>query len=107
MLRPTDRIVIAGGSGFLGQELAAELLPHCGEVVVLTRGGDRVDGKLRYAHWDARTADGDWVRHLDAAAALVNLVGRTVNCRKTEANKREILESRVDSVKALAAAFKR
>ncbi len=105
MLSSTDRIVIAGGSGFLGRSLAAELLPQCGSIVILTRGADRVDGRVRYAHWDAKTP-GPWAAHLDSAAAVVNLVGRTVDCRKTPVNKKVILESRVDSVHALSAAMK-
>jgi uncharacterized protein (TIGR01777 family) len=99
------RVVIAGGSGFLGQELIDELKPDFPEIVVLTRGPDRTDGNVRYVHWDAKTL-GDWAKHLDGADALVNLVGRTVNCRKTEHNKKVILESRVDSVTVLAAAVK-
>ncbi len=99
------KIVIAGGSGFLGQSLVTELLPGCESMVVLTRGGDRVDGRVRYVNWDAKTP-GPWATHLDGAAAVVNLVGRTVDCRKTPANKKNILESRVDSVLALSAAMK-
>jgi hypothetical protein len=58
---------------------------------------------VRSVNWDARTV-GPWAREVDGAAAVVNLVGRTVDCRKTAANKKVILESRVDSVRALAEA---
>jgi uncharacterized protein len=106
------RVVIAGGSGFLGTSLARHLRPRCREIVVLTRGpdeppctGGRGNGVgIRRVHWDAATP-GPWVRWLDGAAAVVNLVGRTVDCRKTPRNKREILDSRVNSVRALAAAY--
>jgi uncharacterized protein len=98
-----NRLVIAGGSGFLGQELIKPLLPDCQEIIVLTRGHDRTDGRVRYVHWDAKTLGG-WAKHIDGADAIVNLVGRTVDCRKTDFNKRVILESRVNSVYALAAA---
>lgn len=100
-----NRIIIAGGSGFLGQSLIEDLLTHFGEIVVLTRGDERTDGRVRYVHWDAKTP-GAWAKHLDGAAAVVNLVGRTVDCRKTPANRKVIIESRVDSVNALAAAFR-
>ncbi|HYE21547.1 MAG TPA: TIGR01777 family oxidoreductase [Tepidisphaeraceae bacterium] len=102
------RVVIAGGSGFLGAGLIPDLLAAGYDAVVLTRGGaaSSQDGRVRYVTWDARTA-GDWASELDGAAAIVNLVGRTVDCRKTPANKRVILESRVDSVRALAAAWAR
>src|SRR6185295_16590453 len=89
--------------GFLGQSLMDELSPSCDEIVVLTRGAARIDGSVRYVHWDAKTV-GAWATHLDGADALVNVVGRSVDCRKTEANKQEILESRVNSVNALAEA---
>lgn len=99
------RVVIAGGSGFLGQELIGELKPDFPEIVVLTRGPDRTDGNVRYIHWDAKTLS-DWAKYIDGADAIVNLVGRTVNCRKTAYNKKVILDSRVDSVKVLADAAK-
>src|SRR5437868_5005991 len=102
------RVVLAGGSGFLGTGLGPELVARGYEVVVLTRGAAggterRLPNGVCGVNWDARTA-GPWARELDGAAAIVNLVGRSVDCRKTEANRRVILESRVDSVRALAAA---
>lgn len=98
------RVVIAGGAGFLGQSLIPELLTLTDEIVVLTRGPQRVDGRVRYVQWDAKTV-GPWARELDGASGLVNLVGRSVDCRKTPENKRAILESRVESVRVLARAF--
>jgi len=105
MNAPLGKIVIAGGSGFLGQSLIDDMLPRASEIIVLTRGTDRVDGRVRYVHWDAKTP-GAWSQQMDGATAVINLVGRTVDCRKTPANKKVILESRVDSVNALAAAWK-
>src|SRR3954453_12906749 len=99
------RIVIAGGSGFLGQSLIDELGPVCPEIFVLTRRFASQDRNVRYVHWDAKTL-GDWASWLDGADAVINLVGRTVDCRKTPANKKVILEPRVDSVHALASACK-
>jgi hypothetical protein len=99
------RVVIAGGTGFLGQSLIEHLQQDCDEIVVLTRGVATQDRNVRYLQWDAKTA-GDWAASLDGAGAVINLVGRTVDCRKTPANKRVILESRVDSVHALAVAAK-
>jgi uncharacterized protein (TIGR01777 family) len=83
--------------------LIPRLLDRFDDVVVLTRGPSRVDGRVRSVNWDARTI-GTWAREVDGAGAIVNLVGRTVDCRKTPANKKVILESRVDSVRALAEA---
>lgn len=103
---PTGRVIIAGGSGFLGQSLAAALPASVSDIVILTRGRPRRDGRIRYVTWDAKTI-GPWATELDGATAIVNVVGRTVDCRKTPANKKVILESRVDSVRVLAAAVRR
>lgn len=94
------RVIIPGGTGFLGQSLA-RVLHHAGyEVVVLTRGTAQTTPVARHVQWDAKTP-GDWVQELNGAAAIVNYVGKSVDCRKTEENKRIILESRVDSVRAI------
>ena len=99
------RVVVAGGSGFLGAGLVPELVAAGYDVVVLTRGNCRDGpGGVRHVSWDGRTV-GPWAEAIDGAEAVVNLVGRTVDCRKTGANRREIMASRVDSVRALAAAF--
>ena len=103
MNRP--KVVLAGGSGFLGTSLGHELTRRGYDVVVLTRQAT-LDGPFRSVQWDARTP-GPWITELEGAAAVVNLVGRSVDCRKNEKNRREILESRVDSVHALAEAFRR
>ena len=100
----TNRVILAGGSGFLGRSLIPHLRRAGYAPVILTRGPSDTTGPVPHVHWDGRTAAGDWPQHLDGAAAIVNVVGRTVDCRKTAANRREILESRVDSVNALAAA---
>src|SRR4051812_38632564 len=100
---PGRRVVVAGGSGFLGRSLIPRLLDRFEDVVVLTRGPSRVDGRVRHVNWDGRTI-GPWAGEVDGAGAIVNLVGRTVDCRKTPANQAAILESRVDSVRVLAEA---
>ena len=96
------RVVLAGGSGFLGQCLARELLAAGAEVDVLTRApAANILG--RAVAWDGSTV-GDWTRVLEGAAAVVNFTGKSVNCRYTPSNRREILESRLRSVEALARA---
>jgi uncharacterized protein (TIGR01777 family) len=102
------RVVLAGGSGFLGRALAEALLKMGREVVVLTRrprarGGT---GALREVAWDGRTL-GLWARELEGAEAVVNLTGKSVNCRYTARNRREIVESRVRSVEVIARAIRR
>jgi uncharacterized protein (TIGR01777 family) len=98
------RVVLAGGSGFLGRSLARKLVKKNYEVVVLTRSPrERTDGVLE-AVWDGKTL-GEWIQFLNGAEAVVNLTGRSVNCRHTPENRREIVESRVNSVNDLAAAI--
>lgn len=98
------RVVLAGGSGFLGQCFAKELLAAGGEVDVLTRSpGLNILG--RAVAWDGSSV-GAWARVLEGAASVVNFTGKSVNCRYTPSNRRLILESRLRSVEALCAAFK-
>jgi len=97
------RVVIAGGSGFLGRSLAAPLSGLGAEVVVLSRRADQRIEHARVAPWDGRTL-GDWATELDGAAALVNLAGRSVDCVKTPDHRDEILRSRVESTRALGEA---
>jgi uncharacterized protein (TIGR01777 family) len=98
------RVVLAGGNGFLGRSLARKLLKRNYEVVVLTRSPqERKDGMLEIT-WNGKSLD-DWVQFVDGAYAVVNLAGRSVNCRHTPENLREINESRVNSVNTVAAAI--
>jgi uncharacterized protein (TIGR01777 family) len=95
-------IVIAGGSGFIGNVLAKEFVAAGRPVAILTRKPrERSDGVCEI-RWDAENL-GDWVKSLEGAAAVINLTGRSINCRHTPENLREIIASRVSSVKAIAA----
>jgi len=96
------RIVIAGGSGFIGTALAKELSRRNYEVIVLTRSPKlRADG-VKEMEWDGEHI-GEWIKFLDGAEAVVNLTGRSVNCRHTPENLREIIDSRVNSINAVGA----
>lgn len=98
------RLVIAGGSGFLGQSFAREFIAAGGEVDVLTRSPE-ADIIGRAVTWDGSTV-GEWAGVLEGADALVNFTGKSVNCRYTAANRRAILESRLRPVEALGLALK-
>lgn len=99
-----QRIVLAGGSGFLGHALSKELLARNYEVIVLTRKPKmRADG-VKEVEWDGQHI-GEWIQHVDGAEAVVNLTGRSVNCRHTPENLREIIDSRVNSVNAIGSAI--
>ena len=99
------RIVLVGGSGFLGQLLAAYLQPRGWEPIVLTRQPSPHSAFQELA-WDARSL-GDWASSLDGAEAVINLAGRSVNCRYTAQNRRLILDSRVDSTRVIGEAIAR
>jgi hypothetical protein len=100
----TRKVVLAGGSGFLGRSLARVLEARGYEVVILTRSP--APGSTQEAAWDGRNPGG-WCAHLEGAVAVVNLAGRSVDCRYTPENRREILSSRLDSVRVLGEAIRR
>src|SRR5256714_10400558 len=68
------RVVLAGGSGFLGRALAEEFLRAGYETVVLTRKAAKSSARVRHVMWDGRSV-GEWARELEGAAAGVNLAG--------------------------------
>lgn len=98
-------VVIAGGSGFLGRNLARALQASGHHVVILTRSPKGPRSGFRELGWDARTVD-DWKACLRGAAAVVNLVGRSVDCVKNASNCAEILRSRVDATRAIGLALR-
>src|SRR5947209_19585714 len=101
-----NRIIIAGGSGFIGRLLTDRLVSGNNDVIVLTRSPGPVAQSIRQVGWDGRML-GDWARELEGARALINLAGRSVNCRYNDRNRQEILESRVDSTRVLGEAVAR
>lgn len=101
----SHKIVLAGGSGFLGAVLSDYFVDLGSEVIVFTRSPKNAarEGR-REVPWDAKTM-GDWATELDGADAVINLTGRTVNCRYNARNRREILASRVDSTRVIGEAI--
>jgi uncharacterized protein len=104
MSREQKKVVIAGGSGFLGVSLARHLADQGVEVVILSRNEPKVAGPWIHRRWDARTV-GDWKDELDGADGLINLTGRSVDCIKTPDHQDEILRSRVESTRVLGKAM--
>ncbi len=103
-LKRNVRIVIAGGSGQLGSLLARHSV-ECGhDVVVLSRRCYEAPWKT--VPWDGRSL-GSWADEFEGADAIVNLAGRSVNCRYTIANRRDILNSRVESTRVIGEAIGR
>ncbi len=99
------KIVIPGGSGQVGALLARAFHAEGHEVVVLGRTPQQ-NVPWRVVAWDAKTL-GDWAQEVDGADAVINLAGRSVNCRYTPANRRAIIDSRVNSTRAVGEAIAR
>ncbi len=104
------KIVIAGGSGFLGRALSERLVADGHQVLVLTRGagpGRPWEGLRSTAAWTPNGAAGDWATAIDGADAVVNLAGTSIgDARWTKARKADILSSRVDATRSLVAAIR-
>jgi len=88
------RIVIPGGSGQVGQVLARYFQRRGDHVVILTRGPHTAEWET--VHWDGQMP-GIWTEYLEGADVIINLTGRSVNCRYTPANRVDIYNSRIVS----------
>src|SRR6476620_3062935 len=98
------KIVIPGGSGQVGTVLARAFQKDGHDVVVLSR--TKIDLPWKAVEWDGRTL-GDWASELDGADVVINLAGRSVNCRYNETNRRQMMDSRLDSTRAAGEAISR
>ncbi len=99
-------IIIAGGTGHLGSSLATRLVEEGNKVTVLTRTQNERLKNINYVLWDARTT-GSWVEYIDSADVVINLCGKSVDCRYTEANKLELIRSRVATTVLIGEAISR
>ncbi len=94
------KIIIAGGTGFLGENLEQFFLKKNNEVKILTRNPKRENEIF----WDSKTL-GNWKNELETADILINLAGKSVDCRYNEKNKKEIYDSRINSTRILQQAI--
>jgi len=99
------RIVVAGGSGFLGLAMATQFAGAGADVTIVSRSRLKANGRWKNLVWNGRTL-GDWTESIEGADAVVNLAGRTVNCIKTPDHCDEILRSRVESTRILGQAMR-
>ena len=95
------KIIIPGGSGQVGTILARDFHKAGHEVVVLSRKPS--EARWKVVEWDAQKI-GDWSAVIEGADAVINLAGRSVNCRYNAENRRQIKESRVRSTRIIGEA---
>jgi uncharacterized protein len=100
------KVIVAGGSGLVGRRFVEVLTAAGHEPVVLSRNPGRRHTGARQQRWDGRTGAGAWADELAGAGAVVNLAGESVGTRPwTRRRRRAILESRVDTTRALVEAI--
>ncbi len=90
------KIIIAGGSGFMGKSLENHFKKLGDEVLILSRKPTTTNTLV----WDGKTI-GKWAEYLENSDVLINLSGKSVDCRYNEKNKSLILNSRVESTRVL------
>ena len=101
-MKNLKKIILAGGSGQIGTALIEFYKNKTEEIIVLTRGKSLKKENIHYLHWNGfSTTDSNSL--LEGAEMLINLVGKNVNCRYNDKNKKEIFDSRTNSIQALHA----
>lgn len=113
------KVVITGGTGYLAQMLAKRW-GHENNVILLTSGREGINNNfnnslevakdssnLKYCKWDMKAINTQWASELENADLLLNLAGKTVNCRYTEKNKKEVLWSRLNTTTLLGKALEK
>jgi uncharacterized protein (TIGR01777 family) len=112
------KIIIAGGTGFIGQEMT-RYFGRDNKIIILTRqvqaaknNRNRYDSltekdlaNVSFLKWDGKTTDPAWVKEFEGADLIINLAGKTVNCRYNEKNKKEIFDSRTEAVEVIGKAI--
>jgi uncharacterized protein len=113
------KIVIAGGTGFIGRSIA-KYFADVNEIVILSRQAkrstnnafenfeltDELRKNVRLVQWNAKEVD-EWAKEIDGCDLVINLAGKSVNCRYNKKNKKEIFDSRTNSTKAVGEAIRK
>jgi uncharacterized protein (TIGR01777 family) len=99
-----SKLILPGGNGFLGHVLAEWFSARGWDVVVLSRSPHKVYGAARAVAWDGRTL-GAWRDELEGSTAVVNLAGRSVNCRYHARNRAAMMNSRIQPTRVLGEAI--
>jgi len=110
------KIILAGGTGFMGQEMT-KYFGKENKIIILTRQVNEKTNRndynslsaedvknIHYVKWDGKTT-GEWTNEMNGADLVINLAGKSVNCRYNKKNKKEIFDSRTNAVKAIGEAI--
>lgn len=102
------KVIIAGGTGFLGRPLARRLAADGHQIVILTRGAARqASADTRLVTWTPTGDVGPWATEVDGAGAVVNLAGESIAARRwSAAQKQRILDSRIHATRSLVHAIR-
>jgi uncharacterized protein (TIGR01777 family) len=113
------KIIIAGGTGFIGQALAARWGKD-NRILILGRQGAGAHNNayghqaltaaegyhITYWRWDGQRVETHWAKEIEGCDLVINLAGRSVNCRYSPRNRQQILDSRVNATKAIGQAIR-
>lgn len=112
------KIIIAGGTGFIGQGLV-KYFGRENDIIIFSRQGGNCannlysqglltakDGfRVTYIKWDGKTLENSWAKEINGADLVINLAGKSVNCRYHQKQKQQIFDSRTDATKAIGSAI--
>lgn len=99
------KLIIAGGTGFLGSVITKHFRNTFDEIILLSRKHNTATNhNIKTVIWDAKSM-GEWITELEGADVMINMTGRSVDCRYTQKNKDVILKSRVESTHILGQAI--
>ena len=99
------KIIIAGGSGQVGRALIRHFLKKGHEIVLLSRKQQDIPN-VKTAIWDGVNL-GEWTQEIEGSDVVINLAGRTVNCRYTKTNLTQMMDSRVNSTNVIGQAIEK
>ncbi|MEM7085589.1 MAG: TIGR01777 family oxidoreductase [Bacteroidota bacterium] len=97
-------LIIAGGSGFLGKILADYFKNKVEKLIILSRSEEKIENHIQYLQWDGKSLD-TWAASLNGSDVLINLAGKSVDCRYHQKNKDLIMSSRLDTTCVLGKAI--
>ncbi len=98
------KLIIAGGTGFLGNSLINYFKNQFDEIIILSRHSKSNKNNVKYILWDAENLD-EWKKEFENAELVINLCGKSVDCRYTKKNKALIFSSRLNSTSAIGKAI--